>query len=100
VPRKPNKTVCGIPVEASGPIYTGINRVSTTPFEGYTGSYYPMSKPAAKRLMLARFGTEKLPRLNTSVQLCADQTLDNVSGSFQISRNTTGELRGPRRRRR
>lgn len=90
---KPNSTVCGVPTSLGGPLHW--EGSDTKVGIGPKGHYRSISKPGAKRLVQAIFGDNaKVPRVNTSIKLCDDQYLENVSGSFQVARNAPGELRG------
>lgn len=96
--RKPNATVCGVPTYLGGSIYYSGGHLTTVP--GKLGHHRSISKPGAKRLLSALFGHERLPRPGHEIQLCGDQYLENMSGSYQVRKRGSGEMSGARRRKR
>ena len=95
---KPNATVCGVPTRLGGAIHYGGGHLTTG--VGPLGHWRAISKPGAKRLLKALFGHERTPRPGHEVKLCDAQFLENMSGSFQVVRRASGEMRGVRGRRR
>lgn len=95
---KPNATVCGIPTRIGGTIRYGGGNVYVNARD--IGGYASISKPGAKRLMMALFGHARLPRPGYETKLCADQYLVNMSGSLQVNRRASGPIAGPSRKRR
>lgn len=98
MPAKPNATVCGVPARLGGAVHYGGGHITTG--VGRLGHWRSISKPGARRLMKALFGHERLPRPGHEVKLCDDQYLESMSGSLQVVRRASGEMRGGRRARR
>lgn len=91
---KPNATVCGVPTRLShairyggGNIYSGARNI---------GQYASISKPGAKRMMLALFGHARLPRPGYETKLCGDQYMENMNGLYHIVRRAPGDFQGAR----
>ena len=96
MPRKPNITVCGIPM------FAGVLGKGKTVLSPATDSERIATiGPGDAKKLLAVAGVSKLRR-GFEVKVCADQHLVRLhaDGSYEVHRRAPGDFRGPPRRRR